>query len=80
LRRRGQLGWRLRGNRWRIRDRLPFKVAIVSNVGYIVVRLVRVTKKIVVIGWKRWKVLAKVKDLICRLAIVCWQRCLLGVY
>jgi len=46
-------------------------LAIVSNVGYIVVRSVRVRKKIVVIGWKRWKALAKVKDLICRLAIVC---------
>lgn len=69
---RGWLGWRLlRGNRWGIRHSLLLERAIVSDVGYIVVRMVIVRKKIVVIGWKRRKTLNKVKVVICGLAFVC---------
>jgi len=61
----------LRGNSWWIQRGLLLKWVIISDVRYIVVRMVIVRKKIVVIGWKRQKTLNKVRVVICGLAIVC---------
>jgi hypothetical protein len=61
----------LRRDRWWVRHGLLLEWAIVSDVGYIVVRLKVVRKKIVIIRWKRRKTLDEVKVVICGLAIVC---------
>ena len=61
----------LRGNSWWIRRGLLLKWVIISDVRYIVVRMVIVRKKIVIIRWKRWKTLNKVRVVICGLVIIC---------